>query len=187
MVHRWVVVQNYKYPIIMNYLDGTEISAGDIIWWDEGVCLGLVTHILEQKKALEDMGLENPGVCVAFNICENDYTKWGLFLEHGDFEDEGIEKCSSELLSQIHDCGDRLNENIIFKEISSQSYGVNRWQIPDLKGYVWVYSYTANCIICNRVVIDSDFRRVAIISDEYFIVLKETNQLPPKLNWIDLD
>lgn len=44
----------------MKYPDGSEMSVGELIWWDECRCLGHIQHIAETAEELDAWGLKEP-------------------------------------------------------------------------------------------------------------------------------
>jgi hypothetical protein len=44
----------------MKYPDGTEMAVGDLIWWNECLCLGHIQHIAETPEEFEGWGLQEP-------------------------------------------------------------------------------------------------------------------------------
>ena len=52
-----------KYP--KKYSNGQEpktICKGDLVWWNEGVCVGFVEEVLESKEEYELWGLDEPSI-----------------------------------------------------------------------------------------------------------------------------
>ena len=55
-----------KYP--KQYaVDGEpdEVCAGDLVWWNEGVCVGFVLEVMEERDDYERWGLAEPSVAVS--------------------------------------------------------------------------------------------------------------------------
>jgi len=48
----------------MRYPDGKIITVGDLVWWNEGVCVGFVEGIMESYKDYSDYGCSSP--CLSF-------------------------------------------------------------------------------------------------------------------------
>ncbi|RYD85622.1 MAG: hypothetical protein EOP84_01950 [Verrucomicrobiaceae bacterium] len=44
----------------MKYPDGKVIHVGDLIWWNEGSCIGFIQSIAESKREYEAWGLDRP-------------------------------------------------------------------------------------------------------------------------------
>ena len=51
----------------MQYPDGSPIRVGDLIWWDEGYCVGHVQVIAESPEEYTEMGLDSPHIFVSNN------------------------------------------------------------------------------------------------------------------------
>ncbi|MBE7497582.1 MAG: hypothetical protein HS117_21765 [Verrucomicrobiaceae bacterium] len=49
----------------MTYPDGSQIRVGDLIWWDEGHCLGHVQAIAESQADYESWGLVAPHIFIS--------------------------------------------------------------------------------------------------------------------------
>lgn len=49
----------------MTYPDGSQIHVGDLIWWDEGLCVGYVQAIAESREDYESWGLDSPHIFVS--------------------------------------------------------------------------------------------------------------------------
>jgi hypothetical protein len=73
----------------MNYPDGRQVQIGDRVWWDGGISVGYIQHILEDREAYESWGLNEPTVMIAtardFNI-EAPF----MGMPYRLFEDDGI-------------------------------------------------------------------------------------------------
>jgi hypothetical protein len=39
-----------RIPAMMNYPDGTPIQVGDLVWWNEGACVGFIQWIWEESR-----------------------------------------------------------------------------------------------------------------------------------------
>ena len=48
----------------MKYPDGQTICVGDLVWWNEGSCVGYVQAIAETQEEFESWGLEEPHIFV---------------------------------------------------------------------------------------------------------------------------
>lgn len=49
----------------MTYPDGSQIHVGDLIWWDEGHCVGYVQAIAESREDYESWELDSPHIFVS--------------------------------------------------------------------------------------------------------------------------
>lgn len=52
-----------KYPV--KYSNGKEpkvICVGDLVWWNEGVCVGFVEEVMEARPDYERWGLDQPSI-----------------------------------------------------------------------------------------------------------------------------
>lgn len=80
----------------MKYPDGSELNVGDLIWWNEGNCVGYIQTIAEKKKESEFWGCDHPHVFFT-NIHPFDpLIIGGVAHDEFVFEDEGIGKLTNE-------------------------------------------------------------------------------------------
>ena len=49
----------------MNYEDGTKISVGNHIWWNEGSCIGFVHKIVEGAGEIQIWGFDEPHILIS--------------------------------------------------------------------------------------------------------------------------
>jgi hypothetical protein len=74
----------------MKYLDGTPVSIGDHIWWNEGSAIGFVDTIVEGKEAEKEWGFDEPHILITsfhpFKPDSGGYVAYAI----SDFDDEGI-------------------------------------------------------------------------------------------------
>ena len=75
----------------MKYSDGTHMSVGDLIWWNEGTCKGRVAKIIESQDELKQYGLTNVGFFICADPSKQELTQ-DVFYEESDLVPEGIEK-----------------------------------------------------------------------------------------------
>jgi len=76
----------------MTYPDGLQIHVGDLIWWDEGHCVGYVQAIAESREDYESWGLDSPHifVCNRHPFDPALATSSGVAYGASFLEDEGI-------------------------------------------------------------------------------------------------
>jgi hypothetical protein len=48
----------------MLYPDGTSVKEGDLIWWDEGNCVGFVNEVIETEADQRKWGLRHPHISI---------------------------------------------------------------------------------------------------------------------------
>lgn len=48
----------------MRYPEGETVQVGDLIWWNEGVCIGFVLEVTETESECAAMDLDDPGILV---------------------------------------------------------------------------------------------------------------------------
>ncbi|WP_367874047.1 hypothetical protein [Luteolibacter sp. Populi] len=77
----------------MNYPDGSLIRTGDLIWWDYGAGTGYVGEIMEDQKAYDAWGLEEPSLELN-NVHPFDGSSGGMVYPLWVLEIEGLRKFS---------------------------------------------------------------------------------------------
>ena len=73
----------------MNYVDGSVMKVGDLIWWNEGCNRGRVALILETAEDLAEWGLRNYGFFISTDE-HSENLKCVVYYHETDIEDEGI-------------------------------------------------------------------------------------------------
>lgn len=74
----------------MKYPDGSHVHVGDLIWWNEGNCVGYVQSVAESQTDYETWGLDEPGIFVSNYHPFDRSNPSGVFYPTDSFEDEGI-------------------------------------------------------------------------------------------------
>lgn len=74
----------------MNYPDGQPICVGDLIWWNEGNCVGHVQVVAESKEEFESWGLDEPHIFVDNSHPFDPTIGSGVAHNGGCLEDEAI-------------------------------------------------------------------------------------------------
>jgi len=82
-----------------------EIRGGDLVWWNEGVCVGFVENLIEDEGDRSDYGLDQPGI--AFTNLHpfeaNQFTNGGSTVyPEGMLEDEGVGLLSQHERSELN-------------------------------------------------------------------------------------
>ena len=49
----------------MRYPNGHSINVGDHVWWNEGVCIGYIEHVIETDEQIDSWGLSEPSIGVS--------------------------------------------------------------------------------------------------------------------------
>jgi len=103
-----------KYP--KEYSLGAEpqeIRVGDLVWWNEGVCVGFIEKVIESRKDYESWGLEEPSVALTnlhpFDANERKHKQHIGFVSSGgtvlnsedQLKDEGVGLLSSHERSEL--------------------------------------------------------------------------------------
>lgn len=79
----------------MKYPDGTCITVGDPIWWNEGERCGRVASIIETEEEWLKWGLDEPGIFICTDFSRKTLTE-DVFNSEEQLEDEGIVRITSE-------------------------------------------------------------------------------------------
>ena len=74
----------------MKYPDGSTIQVGDLIWWDEGNCVGFVQVIAESKVDYENWGLNAPHIFISNTHPFDAALLTGVAHDLACLKDEGI-------------------------------------------------------------------------------------------------
>lgn len=86
----------------MNYPDGTVIVVGDVIWWNEGGCIGRVACIVDTPDSWISKGLAEPGIFICNDLAFDELT-CDVFNSEAQFLDEGIGKLSCDEMRGLTD------------------------------------------------------------------------------------
>jgi hypothetical protein len=113
-VYELDVLQEMKYPKEYSLGDEPqEVRVGDLIWWNEGVCVGFVEEVMEERSDYESWGLDEPSIALTnlhpFAANESKHKQHIGFVTSGgtfvialeDLEDEGIGLLSDHERSEL--------------------------------------------------------------------------------------
>lgn len=90
-----------------------EVRVGDLVWWNEGVCVGFVEEVMEERSDYERWGLDEPSIALtnlhpfAANGAKHKqhigFVRSGgtVVYSLGDLEDEGIGLLSGHERSEL--------------------------------------------------------------------------------------
>lgn len=93
--------------------ESEEVRVGDLVWWNEGVCVGFVEEVMEDRSDYESRGLAEPGIALTnlhpFVANEAKHKQHIGFVVNGgtvvhvmsDLEDEGIGLLSGHERSEL--------------------------------------------------------------------------------------
>ena len=173
----------------MYYFDGEEIAIGDVVFWNEGMCLGAVSGIFETSDELEGVSQCEPGIMLSFSVSIMNPLPGGMFVECADFKDDGINKCSQKLLIRLFETHAKIARVVDFSQYTSDSYGINRIYMPVCKKAVWVYIYYASISSVRALLlVNEDLTKASILSELQFIKLKEAASIVDlDLKWVAID
>jgi len=84
----------------MHYPDGTSVQAGDLIWWDEGNCVGFVQEIIETEADQCKWGIAQPHISIGGHPYRPAATGFVTCAESL-FADEGIGRLTADVCAQL--------------------------------------------------------------------------------------
>lgn len=74
----------------MNYPGGTTIRVGDLVWWNEGECVGYVQMVADTRAEYERWGLTSPHMFVSNRHPFDISLEAGVAHDQACLEGEGI-------------------------------------------------------------------------------------------------
>lgn len=74
----------------MKYPDGNVICVGDLIWWNEGSCIGFIQSVAESKEEYESWGLDCPHLFLSMIHPFDPSEKSGIAHDEACLADEAI-------------------------------------------------------------------------------------------------
>lgn len=80
----------------MVYPDSNTVTVGDLIWWNEGSCVGYVQSVADSEEEFEAWGLDRSHLFLANVHPFDPHEKSGVAYDQGCLADEGIALLSSE-------------------------------------------------------------------------------------------
>lgn len=95
----------------MKYPEGQSIKIGDLVWWDEGACVGHIQVIAESKEDYESWGLSEPHIFVDNDHPFDSSIGIGIAHNHGYLEDEGIGLLNIEEVARLESAKDAAMKN----------------------------------------------------------------------------
>jgi hypothetical protein len=105
----------------MKYPNGSMIQFGDLIWWDEGHCVGYVQVIAESNSEYESWGLDAPHIFVSNNHPFDAALLTGVAHDEACFKDEGIGPLTADEHVRLRQAIDTACESVAGLEYSTYS------------------------------------------------------------------
>jgi hypothetical protein len=84
----------------MHYPDGSSVKAGDLIWWDEGHCIGFVQAVIETEANQRKWGLRQPHISIGGHLYRPGAPGF-IMCPASDFADEGIGRLTDVECAQL--------------------------------------------------------------------------------------
>jgi hypothetical protein len=116
----------------MNYPDGSVVRVGDLIWWNEGNCVGFVQVVAEYKS----WGLNSPHMFVSNRHPFDRAMRTGVAHDKACFEDEGIGLLNKEERSEFERAVQRA-KNQLTAGMPYSSYSVQT-KVQNCKRVGWI-------------------------------------------------
>ena len=107
----------------MNYPDGPTIRVGDLVWWDEGFCVGYVQVIAECKSDYEDWGLQAPHIFVSNSHPFDSTLRTGVGYPEACLRDEGIGLLTTDERIQLDEATNRAHD-LFARDLDYSTYAV---------------------------------------------------------------
>lgn len=79
----------------MLYPDGSSVQAGDLIWWDEGHCVGFVQEVIETEAELFQWGVTHPHLSIGGHPYRPGAPGF-LVCPASEFADDGVGRLTDE-------------------------------------------------------------------------------------------
>ena len=107
----------------MKYPDGSMIQFGDLIWWNEGHCVGYVQVIAESKEEHVGWGLEQPHVFVSNVHPFNPTIQSGVAYPESCLAEEGIGLLTPEERVQLDEAAAQAHQ-LVGADLKYSTYHV---------------------------------------------------------------
>ena len=121
----------------MQYPDGSMIQIGDLIWWDEGFCVGYVQAIEESKTEYESWGQNEPHIFVSNNHPFDATTHSGVAYPESSLADDGIARLNPEERLEFDRAAVRAHRLVA---TDSDCYAVTT-EVRDSRLHAWIFTY----------------------------------------------
>jgi len=163
----------------MNYPDNRRVCIGDLIWWNEGTCLGYVSEIIGDLNEVKHRGLDDMGIFIS-----NDYTKremeGSMYVELSDFEDEGISKCEIDEHRYLDEVISKAFN--VLDDFRDRSFFVQRLIIGDER-FIMISDYKVDRFAGNVLLIDFLNNRTSILNGKDALDFTHSKLLKPRFDW----
>jgi len=123
----------------MKYPDGSIIQVGDLIWWNEGYCVGYVQVIAESKEEYDSWGLDEPHVFVSNVHPFNSTIQSGVAEPESSLADEGIGLLTTEERVRLEQAAN-LAHQLLSADFKYSTYSVFT-EVLDGKLVGWAFIY----------------------------------------------
>ena len=124
----------------MKYPDDASIRVGDLIWWNEGNCVGYVQQVAESKEAYVSWGLDAPCIFVSNTHPFDPQMHTGVCYDESVLEDEGIGLLTFEERVQLERATFQAHERVA-ADLEYSTYSVFT-DVLDGKLVGWVFAFS---------------------------------------------
>jgi hypothetical protein len=121
----------------MTYADGSTVGVGDLVWWNEGDCVGYVQVVAESKNDYESWGLTVPSIFLS-NRHPFDRSLGGVAYAQALFEEEGIGPLSTEDLNRLERATSEARR-IATVDFDTSTYAVTT-EVKNCQQVGWIFT-----------------------------------------------
>ena len=122
----------------MKYPEGQIVRVGDLIWWNEGVCLGHVQEIIESQSDIKSWGFSQPHIMVDNNHPLDSTLDGVVAYGLSDFEDEGIGLLTEEELLML-EAAVNSAKKVSKTDLTSHNYSIST-ECINHKMVSWIFT-----------------------------------------------
>ena len=132
----------------MKYPNGQPVQIGDLVWWNEGSCIGFVQSMVESEEDCQTMGLKGPHLFISSRH-PFDSNTMGVAYPIACFEDEGIAPLALEELDQFEKAKD-FAASIARNDLMALEYSVNT-ECVDGQMAAWTFKVHQNDAVIETI------------------------------------
>lgn len=123
----------------MKYPDGTTIRVGDLIWWNEGECVGYIQVIAESENEYRRWGLDTPHIFLSNNHPFDPTMLIGVAYPESSMADDGIGLLTEQERSELERMRIRAF-GLIPRDLAYSFYSVNT-EVENFSLVRWVFAF----------------------------------------------
>jgi hypothetical protein len=123
----------------VRYPGGSTIRVGDLVWWDEGYCVGYVQVVAESKEEYEGWGLRCPHIFVSNRHPFDPTLGTGVAYDVACFEDEGIGLLTPEERNGLEQAAAKAQMNLKANP-DDLTYAVTT-EVQNCQQTAWIFTF----------------------------------------------